>query len=107
MASVRKRTWKTASGEVKAAWVVDYVDCNGDRQRKHFLNKKAADAFRIHIESQIQAGIYRSDADKVTVKEVCESFLERCTARNQRDERMTRKMLAVYRGTRKQAYPPC
>ena len=74
MASVRKRTWKTASGEAKAAWVVDYVDCRGDRQRKHFLNKKAADAFRIHIESQIQAGHLSSDADKVTVKEVCESF---------------------------------
>src|SRR6202049_1999805 len=98
MASVRKRTWKGASGEAKAAWVVDYTDSRGDRQRKHFLSKKAADAFRIQIEGQMQAGTYRSSADKVTIKEVCESFLEHCTGRNQRDERMTRKMLAVYRG---------
>ena len=76
MASVRRRTWKTASGEAKAAWVVDYTDSRGDRQRKHFLNKKAADAFRIHIEGQMQAGTYRPNADKVTVKEVCESFLD-------------------------------
>jgi integrase len=98
MASVRKRTWKGASGEAKAAWVVDYSDSRGDRQRKHFLNKKAADAFRIRIESQMQAGTYRPNADKVTVKEVCESFLEHCAGRNERDERMTRKMLTVYRG---------
>jgi integrase len=98
MASVRRRTWKTASGEAKAAWVVDYTDSRGDRQRKHFSHKKAADAFRIHIEGQIQTGTYRPNADKVTVKEVCESFLEHCTGRNERDERMTRKMLTVYKG---------
>src|SRR3954452_7123535 len=98
MASVRKRAWKTASGEAKAAWVVDYTDSRGERQRKHFEHKKSADAFRIHIEGQMQAGTYRPDADKVTVKEVCESFLEHCAGRNQRDERMTRKMLVVYRG---------
>jgi integrase len=98
MASVRRRIWKTASGEAKAAWVVDYTDSRGDRQRKHFSNKKAADAFRIHIEGQMQAGTYRPNADKVTVKEVCESFLEHCAGRNERDERMTRKMLMVYKG---------
>jgi len=46
----------------------------------------------------MQAGTYRPNADKVTVKEVCETFLEHCSGRNQRDERMTRKMLVVYRG---------
>jgi integrase len=98
MASVRRRIWKTASGETKAAWVVDYADSRGDRQRKHFSTKKAADAFRIHIEGQMQAGTYRPNADKVTVKEVCDSFLEHCAGRNERDERMTRKMLTVYKG---------
>lgn len=98
MASVRRRTWNTASGTAQAAWVVDYTDARGERQRKHFLNKKAADAFRIHIEGQMQAGTYRPHADKVTVKEVCESFLEHCAGRNKRDERMTRKMLTVYKG---------
>src|SRR5437868_9402932 len=98
MASVRRRTWKSASGEAKTAWVVDYTDGRGSRQRKHYLSKKTADAFRIHIESQMQAGTYRSDADKITVNEVCESFLEHCAGRNQRDGRMTRKMLVVYKG---------
>ena len=97
MASVRKRTW-TSAGETKTAWVVDYADSHGVRQRKHFPSKKAADAFRISVEGQMQAGTYRPAADKVTVRAACESFLEHCEGRNQRDERMTRKMLAVYRG---------
>jgi len=98
MAAVRRRTWKTASGETKTAWVVDYTDSHGGRKRRHFSNKKAADVFRIHIEGQMQAGTYRPNADKVTVKEVCDSFLEHCAGRNARDERMTRKMLTVYKG---------
>jgi len=98
MATVRRRTWKTESGEVKAAWVVDYIDSRGERQRPHFSRKKTADAFRIRVENQMQTGTYRPDANKITVKEVCESFLEHCVGRNQRDERMTRKMLTVYRG---------
>ena len=98
MASVRKRTWKIAAGEIKTAWIVDYTDNRGDRQRKHFQTKKTADTFRINVEGQMQAGTYRAPADKVTVQDACESFLEHCEGRNERDERMTRKMLVVYRG---------
>ena len=32
MATVRKRIW----GADKVAWMVDYADGNGRRQRKHF-----------------------------------------------------------------------
>ena len=78
MAKVRKRTWKNKFGEAKSAWLVDYADSHGGRRRKHFLSKKAADAFRVHVEGQLQAGTYRSDAERMTVKEVCESFLEHC-----------------------------
>src|SRR5947209_3030685 len=98
MATIRRRRWNTVGGEAKSAWLVDYSDSRGERQRKHFSHKKAADAFRIQVEGQMQAGTYRPDADKVTVKEVCESFLEHCEGRNARDERMTRKMLTVYKG---------
>jgi integrase len=97
MATVRKRIWET-NGEAKAAWLVDYTDSRGRRQRRHFGAKKSADAFRIQVEGQMQVGTYRPDADKVTVKDMCEGFIEHCTGRNQRDERMTRKMLVVYRG---------
>jgi integrase len=98
MASVRKRMWTGSSGEIKTAWMVDYADNRGERQRKHFPTKKAADAFRINIEGQLQTGIYRADASKLTIKEASESFIAHCEGRNKRDERMTRKMLVVYRG---------
>ena len=98
MATTRKRTWRNARGENKSAWVVDYTDIHGNRQRKQCLNKKAADAFRIRVESQMQIGTYRQSADKITIKEVCYNFLDRCTIRSQRNERMTRKMLVVYTG---------
>jgi integrase len=98
MASVRKRIWTATSGETKTAWLVDYADSRGERQRKHFPTKKAADAFRINIEGQLQRGIYRPDASKLTVKQASESFITRCEGRNKRDERMTRKMLVVYQG---------
>jgi integrase len=80
----------------KTAWMVDYYDSRGDRQRRHFQTKKAADAFRIAVEGQLQTGVYRPDASKLTVAHACESFLRHCEGRNQRDERMTRKMLVVY-----------
>jgi integrase len=41
MATVRKRTWKTAGSEAKTAWVVDYTDSRGERQQKYFSHKKA------------------------------------------------------------------
>jgi integrase len=77
---------------------VDLTDSRGGRQRKHFANKKAADAFRISVEGRLQAGTHRTDADKLTMTQVCKDFLRYCSGRHERDERMTRKMLAVYRG---------
>jgi hypothetical protein len=97
MASVRKRSWKTSSGEIKTARMVDYADSQG-RQRKLFPNKKSADAFRVSIEGQLLAGTHRPDASKLSVAQVCVDFLTHCAGRHERDERMTRKWLAVYRG---------
>ena len=98
MASIRKRSWETAKGETRTAYTVDYVDGRGDRQRKQFDRYKAADRFRIKVEGQLANGTYRPDADKITVKEACMAFLDYADGRMMRNERMTRKMLVVYRG---------
>jgi integrase len=98
MAKVRKREWITAKCIQKAAYIVDYVDSRGGRQRQQFTRWKEADRFRIKVENQLSEGTYRPDANKVTVKEVCEAFLDHCQGRMERNERMTRKMLTVYRG---------
>jgi hypothetical protein len=46
----------------------------------------------------MQAGTYRPNADKITVKEYAKVSLT-IAGRNQRDERMTRKMPVVTKGT--------
>jgi hypothetical protein len=43
--SIRNRTWKTAKGEAKEAWVVDYVDQHGKRRLKTFRLQREAKAF--------------------------------------------------------------
>ena len=42
--SVRKRKWTTRAGEEREAWVVDYVDQQGERHIETFAKKKEADA---------------------------------------------------------------
>jgi len=98
MATVRKREWTTAKGVEKTAYFVDFYDNNGDRQRKQFNRFKAADKFRVKMEGQLTDGTHRPDADKVTVSELCKSFLAHCQGRMERDEKMTRKMFVVYQG---------
>jgi len=48
--SVRKRTWTTAKGERKEAWIVDYVDQHDKRHIKTFAKKKAADTHHARSE---------------------------------------------------------
>ena len=38
--SVRKRSWKTSKGDVKEAWIVDYVDQGGDRHIETFERRR-------------------------------------------------------------------
>jgi hypothetical protein len=49
--SVRKRVWKGPSGEPKEAWVVDYVDQDGERHLKTFAKKRDADAHHAIVAS--------------------------------------------------------
>ncbi|TCU68238.1 site-specific recombinase XerC [Bradyrhizobium sp. R2.2-H] len=102
MASIRKRTWKPAGwkegDKLREAWAVDYTDQNGDRQRKQFRTKGKADAFRIEVEGQIRAGTFRPDADKVTVKEGAEQYLDHVKGRSERGERFSRRHLAMVEG---------
>jgi integrase len=98
MASVRKRKWKTATGEARSGFAVDYFDTQGKRQRKQFLKRGEADDFRIDIENQMRVGTYRPEAGKVTVAELAEMFLDHCRGRMERGERMTRRNFQVYEG---------
>ena len=78
--SIRKRTWKTAKGETKEAWVVDYVDQAGKRHLKTFDKKKEADAFETRTRFEITQGTHTADSASVTVSEAADLWLETCRA---------------------------
>ncbi|HVT26636.1 MAG TPA: site-specific integrase [Lacipirellulaceae bacterium] len=98
MASIRKRQWTTARGEIGVAWIVDFLDPSGARQRVQFLSRREAVAFRTDIEGQLKAGSYRANAAKVTVTAAADLFLADCEARMERGEQMTRHNYKVYEG---------
>jgi integrase len=74
--SIRKRTWKTAKGEAKEAWVVDYVDQAGKRRLKTFRKQKEADAFETKAKFEITQGTHTPDSDSITVAKAAEKWLE-------------------------------
>ncbi|MDB9704108.1 site-specific integrase [Rhodospirillales bacterium] len=94
MASINKRILPSG----KPQWRVSYFDLQGNRKRPGFSSWTLADKFRQEIEEQIRKGTYRPDADKITMAEVCQSYLDYAEGRMLRNERMTRKLLTVYRG---------
>jgi integrase len=98
MATLRKRKWKTASGEERTGWSVEFTDVEGKREKRLFPRRSEADAFRVEIEGQLRTGTFRADAARVTVKEAAELFLKHCFERMQRRERMTRRNYQVYEG---------
>jgi integrase len=72
--SVRKRTWKTAKGETKEAWIVDYL-LNGVRHQKTFLRKKEADAWAMTMKIEVRNGVHVPDSKSITVKEAGERWI--------------------------------
>jgi integrase len=75
MASVRKRSWTTKTGELKTGWMVDYVDQHGERQRKMFSLKKNADAFALTAQLEVREGTHVTETDSVTVSVAGEKWL--------------------------------
>jgi integrase len=78
--SVRKRIWKSPSGEMKEAWVVDYVDQHGDRHLKTFAKKRDADAHHAIVGVAVRAGVHTADSKSITVARAAELWLESCEA---------------------------
>ena len=78
--SVRKRTWRSPSGEMKEAWVVDYVDQHGDRHIKTFARKRDADAHHAIVGVAVRTGTHTADSRSVTVANAAELWLESCEA---------------------------
>jgi integrase len=78
--SVRKRTWKSPSGEMREAWVVDYVDQRGERHLKTFAKKRDADAHHAIVGAAVRAGAHTADSKSATVAQAAELWLASCDA---------------------------
>lgn len=77
MASVRKRTWISPTGE-KFGWIVDYRDGAGKRHTKQFKRKKDADAWLVGASWQVSQGTHTADSQSITVSKAAELWLTRC-----------------------------
>jgi hypothetical protein len=66
--SVRKRTWKTAGGEERQAWLCDYNGQSGKRHVKTFARKKDVDAFIAKAKVDVREGVHTADSD-VTIRD--------------------------------------
>jgi integrase len=90
--AVRKRTWKSKSGQYRESWVVDYVDQTGDRHIQTFARKKDADAFHSSVNVEVRLGIHTSPSKSPTVAEAAELYLQTCL-----QEELERTTLDTYR----------
>jgi integrase len=73
--SVRKRTWQTSRGENKEAWLVDYVDQNGERHIQTFSRKKEADEYHANVRVDVRQGVHTPQGKSLTVAEAAEDWV--------------------------------
>src|SRR4249920_867364 len=73
--SVRKRTWTTSKGEKKEAWLVDYVDQNGERHIQTFSRKKEADEYHSQVNVDVRQGVHSAPSKGITVAEAAEDWI--------------------------------
>jgi integrase len=73
--SVRKRTWITAEGEQRAAWLVDYRDATGKRRFETFDRKKDADEYHDKVRGDVRQGIHTPKNKSITVAAAAEDWL--------------------------------
>jgi len=74
--SIRKRTWKTAKGEAKEAWIFDYVDQAKKRHIKTFDTKKEARAYEITVMGEVKDGTHTAPSQSITVREAAKKWLD-------------------------------
>lgn len=90
--SVRKRTWRTSKGEIREAWIVDYVDQQGERHIETFIRKKEADERHAAVAVDVRHGTHTAASKSISVAQACDDWL--AFVRGEGRERST---LAQYR----------
>src|SRR5262249_19460798 len=75
--SIRRRTWKTQSGESRSSRLVDYRDRDGRRHVATFERKRDADAYDAEVRTQVRAGTPTAPSRSPTVAQAIADWLER------------------------------
>jgi integrase len=83
---IRKRTWKTPSGEDRAAWILDFFDGSGKRRHETFASRKDAEQRQARVNLDVTRGATVSLGDK-TIGQIADSWLDHL--REERRERST------------------
>ena len=78
--SLRKRTWTTRKGEIKAAWQAAYFDQHGKRHARQFMTRRDADTWLTRTKGDVAAGIHTPDSNTATVAEAAELWLKHVEA---------------------------
>lgn len=86
MATITKRTWKTAKGEAREAWRLAYTDTKGKRHKEQFATKKEADARLKAVTADEANGVLLADAKGLTIADAIKAFSDDLDAREVRGE---------------------
>jgi integrase len=79
MATVRRRTWRSA-GEVRTTWLADYFDQERKRHQVAFKTKKEADAFLVQARHEVSRGVHTPASTSLTVAEAGELWIAQAEA---------------------------
>src|SRR5215467_7705085 len=74
--SVRRRSWKSPKGEIKEAWIADYVDQHGERHIKTFARRRDADAYHARAAVNVAAGLHTAESRSPTIAEAGTRWLD-------------------------------
>jgi integrase len=78
MASIRRRVWRTTSGETREAWVADYTDGAGKRRLETFKRQRDAKAWLAQTQVDVKEGKHVADSASITVAAAAELWLWLC-----------------------------
>jgi integrase len=73
--AIRKRTWTTAKGEQREAWIVDYRDKAGTRCLETFNTKRSATERDAEIKTDMQKGVHIAPSKSRTVAQAATDWL--------------------------------
>jgi integrase len=82
--SIRKRTWKTESGENRSAYVVQYSTAERDergKRKRHirtFDRKKEAEDFQAQVRVDVKKGVHTPHSRSITVESAGKNWIDGC-----------------------------